>query len=280
MVLYKKLPKNEGSVGVGTLGAHPTTEITGDEVKPKRGRKPHTRAGIRRQAASQKASKLLKKVRALENPDFVAVDNFGEHVRKKTEKDLIEASLRGEHPLAFSAMERFQIRALSDTGVEKHQLAKRFGTSLGVISRILSMKETLPKAREEAISQQFFAFSKLLNEVMAGMTPEKIKGASMSQLILAAGISFDKVLGARKALDGDAPDKHQYEIVHGTYADRQTLIAEVRDKISRMQDEGLLPAQVIPVEGEVVESQERALEASSPTATPPPQLEMFENPES
>jgi len=273
MVVVRKIPKNQGTAGRGTLGSHPETIQQELKGKP-------TRKGSRRpQGPSRAKNKGLAAVRKtkkglpLKEKDL---QKLADRVEDQVEEALTAEVLKGSHPLSFSVLERFQMRSMHEEGYSKVDIAQRFGTSIPLVAKVLALKERLSKAREEQLSAHFFEFSSLLENIVKGMDSGKIDRASFSQLSLAMGITFDKMLAVRKALDGDAPDVHQHELFVGGYQDRQDLKERVKSQLERLRDHGklgdLIPveAQVLPV-GKVGTPNEQ--DGSPPSD--PDQLEMF-----
>lgn len=260
MVKIRKLPPNQGTKGRGTLGTHPTTVAKGLETTKGR-RRP------RKVVEKRRLRKNVAKVIEASPQMFLDMKNV---LTDEVEQKVLEQALRGEHVLSFSPFERFQMRQMAEADCSQVEIAQRFNTSLAVVGKVLRMKEKLSKAREEELARHFFAFSKLLDDVLAGMSVDKISRASFSQLSLAMGIGFDKMLAARKALDGDAPDKHQHEILVGNYAERQDLLQSVREKLVHLREESLLP-----VESTVVSEVRPTLSGVEGKSASETQLELF-----
>src|SRR3990172_4139510 len=191
MARPRRIPPNEGSKGRGTWGAHPLAPFLDEDPSIKGKQRPRGERG-------RVTRKILKQAKPGD------IDNLAVAMERQAEEELTRQVIRGEHALSFTLMERFQMRQLVEDGLSKLEIAQRFSTSIPVVSKILSMKENLSKARKEEIARQFFAFSAMLSQILQGMSPEKIERAGFSQLSLAMGITFDKLLAARKALDGDA----------------------------------------------------------------------------
>jgi hypothetical protein len=165
---------------------------------------------------------------------------------------------------------------MSEEGYSKVDIAQRFHTSIPLVSQVLTLKERLSKAREAELSGHFFEFSRLVGDIVKGMDSGKIDRASFSQLSLAMGITFDKMLAVKKALDGDAPDIHQHELFVGGYQDRKDLKERVKSQLERLRDHGKL-GDLIPVEAQVLPSGKvgTPTEHDGSSPTDPDQVEMF-----
>jgi len=193
---------------------------------------------------------------------------------EKGREELEEEISSGEHYLAFPIYDRIEMRDLFAQGLGPALIAKLFGTSLKVVRRILSMKEKLSKEREVQIAQTFFRTGALLRRILDQVTDEKIKGASLSQQLISVGILSDKMLQARKALDGDAPDR--VEVGIHSFGDRAALLNAVREKMDQLRP--VLAQYEVVAEGSTG-SPEDVGPTALPAPAPPQQTDLFETKE-
>lgn len=279
MVEIRKIPKNEGTKGRGTLDSLQTDKGLTLEPKRRRGRPPGKGIGPSRAKNPGKAAvRKTKKGIPLEEQDLL---KFAKSVEEKAEEALTAQVLKGNHPLSFSHLERFQMRAMAEEGYSKVDIASRFSTTIPLVSQVLRLKENMSKVREGQLMGHFFEFSKLLEDIVQGMDKGKIDRASFSQLSLAMGITFDKLLAVRKALDGDAPEVHQHELAIGTFQDREDLKNHVKGQLERLRESGKL-GDLIPVEAQVLPIGGGGTPTSQKESSPPSdpdQLQLFQSKE-
>ena len=250
-VPIRKLPPNRGSSGRGTLGSHPTTVSQGLDGSPgKRG--PRFRK-------SQK-----------EKP--VTLETALKRAKRDAKAELEQEIQSGEHYLAFPIYDRMEIRGLHQQGLSIAKISQQFQTSPKVVKRILEMKEDLSREREGVIAETFFRTGALLRRILSQVTDEKIQNASLSQQLVGVGILSDKMVHARKALDGEAA----IEVKHSHYGfeDRQQLLEAVRQKWEDLRPVLQADYEVISEEGSQGGSSDVG-PTSLPAPAPPPQLSLF-----